>query len=88
VALLDSPALFELLSEKSREHGRRDRQRVVELAELALASVEACAEALGDRAIEMRALGWARLANALRLASAARSASATGRWGCPRVGTP
>jgi AraC-like DNA-binding protein/tetratricopeptide (TPR) repeat protein len=71
---LDSPALFELLSEKSREHGRRDRQRGVELAELALASVEACAEELGDRAVDLRALGWARLANALLFAGEIKKA--------------
>jgi tetratricopeptide (TPR) repeat protein len=86
---LDSPALFELLSEKSRELGRRDRQRGVELAELALASVAACAEALGDRAVDLRALGWARLANALRLACDPKEADramarAEREWATPR----
>lgn len=57
-----------MLSQKSRELGRKDRWRGVVLAEVALASLDGCAAALGDRVVELRALGWARLANALRLA--------------------
>ncbi len=61
-------AMFELLSEKSRVEGRRDRQRGVQLAELALKSLDLCAVALGDELPGLRALGWARLGNARRLA--------------------
>lgn len=64
-----SPALFELLSRKSREEGRRDRRRGVELAELALASIEGSAAPLGARFQDLRVLALARLGHAHRLAS-------------------
>ncbi len=63
-----SPELFDLLREKSRQEGRRDRQRGIELAELALLSLDVSAAALGERIHELRALGRAWLGNAKRLA--------------------
>ena len=63
-----SPALFHLLGEKSRVEGREDRRRGIEFAELALASLEGSAEALGDRYYDHCALGWARIGRARRLA--------------------
>ena len=63
-----TPALFDLLRAKSREAGRQDRRRGVELAELALASLEGCAEALGEDLPNRKAEGWIWLANARRLA--------------------
>jgi AraC-like DNA-binding protein/tetratricopeptide (TPR) repeat protein len=59
--------LFECLSQKSREAGRRNLRRGVELAELALAIVEGSATLLGDHAAEFRLLALARLCNARRL---------------------
>jgi AraC-like DNA-binding protein/tetratricopeptide (TPR) repeat protein len=84
-----SPALFELLSTKSRELGRKDRQRGVELAELALASLDGSAVLLGGRVVELRALGRARLANALLLACDLKEAEramlrADSEWATPR----
>ena len=61
-------ARFEMLCDKSREQGRRDRQAGVALAELALESLEIGASALGEELPGLRALGWARLGNARRLA--------------------
>ncbi len=61
-------AVFELLSAKSREEGRCDRQHGVQLAELALKSLDVCASALGGELPSLRALAWARLGNARRLA--------------------
>ncbi|MCP5109756.1 MAG: tetratricopeptide repeat protein, partial [bacterium] len=63
-----STALFDLLREKSREEGRRDRQRGVEVAELALISLEGSDEIFGERIHDLRALGWAWLGNAQVLA--------------------
>ncbi len=63
-----TPALFDFLRHKSREEGRDDRQRGIQLAELALEALEACAPAVGNRLQDLRALGWASLANARRLA--------------------
>ncbi len=60
--------LFELLSDKSRVEGRRNRQRGVRLAERALECLDLCASVLGDELPGLKALGWARLGNALRLA--------------------
>ena len=62
-----TPALFDLLRDKSRDEGRRQRSRRLELARLALASLDASAEALGPRIRELRALGWAWMGNAQRL---------------------
>jgi tetratricopeptide (TPR) repeat protein len=61
-------ALFDLLRAKSREAGRRDRQRGVEVAELALASLEGCGEALGEDLPNRKAQGWISIANARRVA--------------------
>lgn len=63
-----STELFDLLRMKSREEGRRDPQRGIELAELALLSLEASASVLVERIHELRALGWAWIGNANRLA--------------------
>ncbi len=59
-----STVLFDLLREKSREVGRRDRRRGVEVAELALISLEGSEDIFGDRIHDLRALGWAWLGNA------------------------
>ncbi len=71
-----STAFFDLLRKRSREQGRRDRRRGVELAELALASLEGCEDIFGDRMHDLRALGWAWLGNAHRLALDLPAASA------------
>ncbi|MEE8525664.1 MAG: helix-turn-helix domain-containing protein [Thermoanaerobaculia bacterium] len=62
-----STVLFDLLRKKSREEGRKDRERGVELARLALVSLERHDEIFGGRIHDLRALGWAWLANARRL---------------------
>ncbi|MCP4661829.1 MAG: helix-turn-helix transcriptional regulator [bacterium] len=64
----ESTALFDLLRKKSLEEGRLDRKRGVQLAELALASLDACAAALGEDRPNRQAQGWGCLANAQRLA--------------------
>jgi AraC-like DNA-binding protein len=62
-------ALFDLLREKSREEGRKDRQTGVRLAELALASLDGIAVHLAPEELaNKKAQGWAWLANARRLA--------------------
>ncbi|MCP4657671.1 MAG: helix-turn-helix domain-containing protein [bacterium] len=63
-----TPALFNLLSEKSREEVRRLPGRAVELMELALTSLDATAWVLGGDFPELRARGCACLGNALRRA--------------------
>jgi tetratricopeptide (TPR) repeat protein len=73
----DSPALLELLSRKSLEASRRDRQAGVWPAKLALATVKGSERLLGGRFHHLHALARARLGHALRLAgdfSAAHSA--------------
>ncbi len=64
----DTPTLFNLLGEKSLEEGREDRQRGIEVASLAIESVEANVAAFSNATADFLALGWARLANARRLA--------------------
>ncbi len=59
---------FEALSLRSREEGRKNRQRGLEIAEIALATVEGSLERLAERKYDLLALAWARLANARRLA--------------------
>lgn len=66
--LFRSTVFFDLLRTKSREAGRKDREHGIHLAELALASLEGHDEVFGERIHDLRALGWAWLANARRLA--------------------
>ncbi len=73
-AQFHTPAFFHLLGKKSLEKGRRNRRRGIFLARLALASLEPSREALGDAYHDLRALGWARLGNAWRLANRHREA--------------
>ncbi len=61
-----SRALFDLLRQKSREEGRGDAWRGVELAQLAVESLDGCADELGEAVHDLRALGWAWVANARR----------------------
>lgn len=61
-------ALFDLLHEKSRELGRYDRQRGVDLSLLALESLEANEASLGELVHKLRPQAWAWLGNARRLA--------------------
>ena len=63
----ESAVLVDLLGEKYLEEGRKCRKRGLEIAELAVESVEASAQELGQLAQELRCLTWARLANARRL---------------------
>lgn len=66
--LFHSTVLFDLLRQKSRLEGRKSRPRGIELAELALVSLEKSDEVFGERIHDLRALGWAWLGNAHRLA--------------------
>ncbi len=63
-----TPALFDVLHRSSREEGRKDHQRGIELSQLALDSVEANAETLGPRYHDLRPQARAWLGNAYRLA--------------------
>ena len=63
-----SSALFHLLSKASLEQGRISRQQGIELAELALTFLEVNPKISGEPIADLTALGWARLANARRLA--------------------
>ncbi len=88
--LFCSTVLFDLLREKSRLLGRKSRRRGVELAELALVSLEGSDQIFGERIHDLRALGWACLANAHQLAldlSAAVAAfeQADREWSTPRA---
>ncbi len=85
-----STVLFDLLRRKSRLKGRKKRQRGIELAKLALVSLERSDEVFGERIHDLRALGWAWLANALRLAldfvaAAAAFEQADREWSTPRA---
>ncbi len=80
--------VFELLCERSRIEGRKSRQRGVRLAELALRCLDVCASVLGDELPGLKALGWARLGNAQRLALDFTAAEASFRksafeWSSP-----
>ena len=82
--------LFDLLRRVSRPEGRKSRRRGIEVAELALVSLERSDRVFGDRIHDLRALGWAWLGNAHRLAldfSAAAAAfeQADREWGMPRA---
>ena len=88
--LFASTVFFDLLLEKSRLEGRESRRRGVELAQLALLSLEGADRELGERIHDLRALGWAWLGNAYRLAldfSAAATAfeRANREWSTPRA---
>ena len=66
---LRSTALFDVLREKSREEGRKDRQAGVRIAELAIASLDGVAAHLtSEELANKKAQGWAWLGNARRLA--------------------
>jgi len=66
--LFDTPVFFHLLGEKSLELGRKSQEEGIEVAELALISLEPYSKIAGRAAVaELRALGWARLGNARRL---------------------
>ncbi|MCP4546569.1 MAG: helix-turn-helix domain-containing protein [bacterium] len=83
-------ALFDLLREKSLNAGRVNRHRGVQLAELALASLDACTEALGDDLPNRLAQGWTCLGNAYFLATEparAEQAFARGEFELERAGT-
>lgn len=60
-------ALFDALHQRSRDEGRQDRRRGVELAQLALESVEVNAGSLGPLYHVLRPQAWAWLGNAHRL---------------------
>ena len=88
--LFKSTVLFDLLRKESRLEGRKSRRRGIELAKLALVSLEGSDEIFGQRIHDLRALGWAWLGNALRLAldfSAATAAleQADREWSKPRA---
>ncbi len=88
--LFQSTAFFDLLRTKSRQEGRRDRQHGVRVAELAVVSLEGHDQVFGDRIHDLRALGWAWLANAKRLAFDFASAEkdlerADRQWATPRA---
>ncbi len=85
-----STALFDLLRKKSREEGRKDRARGVDLARLALVSLEGHDAVFGERIHDLRALGWAWLANTrclqLDLSGAVADLVNThNEWSMPRV---
>ncbi len=88
--LFCSTVLFDLLRRTSRLEGRKNRQRGIELAKLALASLERSDQVFGERIHDLRALGWAWLANALRLAldlaaAAAAFQQSDREWSKPRA---
>ena len=87
--LFRSTALFDLLRKTSREEGRKDRERGVQVARLALASLDDHDEVFGGRIHDLRALGWACVANARRLildfdGAEADLARSDGEWSTPR----
>jgi tetratricopeptide (TPR) repeat protein len=66
---LRSTTLFDVLREKSREEGRKDRQAGVRIAELAIASLDGVAAHLtSEELANKKAQGWAWLGNARGLA--------------------
>ncbi len=88
--LFASTALFDLLRETSRQEGRRSRRRGIEVAELALVSLEGGDGVFGEKIHDLRALGWAWLGNAHGLAldlSAGKAAfeHADREWSEPRA---
>ncbi len=88
--LFRSEVLFNLLRKKSRLEGRKSRQRGIEVAKLALVSLERSDHVFGGRVHELRALGWAWLGNAHRLkldfsAAAGAFEQADREWAAPRA---
>ena len=88
--LFRSTVFFDLLRRKSRQEGRKSRQRGIELAKLVLVSLERSDEVFEERVHDLRALSWAWLGNAYRLAldfSAAVAAfeQADRTWSTPRA---
>ncbi len=88
--LFCSTVLFDLLRETSRREGRKHRRRGIEVAELALVSLETSDQVFGERIHDLRALGWAWLGNAHRLAldfpaAAAAFEQADREWSEPRA---
>ncbi|MCP3957596.1 MAG: AraC family transcriptional regulator [bacterium] len=87
--LFRTTVLFDLLRKVSRWEGRKSRRRGVEVAELALISLEGSDRVFGERIHDLRALGWAWLGNAHRLAldfssAAAAFERADREWSTPR----
>ena len=87
--LFHSTVFFDLLRKRSRQEGRKSRQRGIEVAELALVSLESSDEVFAEQIHELRALGWAWLGNAHRLAldftaAAAAFEQADREWAKPR----
>ena len=85
-----STVFFDLLREKSLVAGRKNRRRGVELAELMLLSLENSDAAFGERIHDLRALAWAWIGNAYRLALDFLAASgafeqAEREWSTPRA---
>ena len=85
-----STVFFDLLREKSLVAGRKNRRRGVELAELMLLSLENSDAAFGERIHDLRALAWAWIGNAYRLALDFLAASgafeqAEREWSKPRA---
>jgi len=71
----ETPAIFEHLCRMSREEGRDDRQRGVEIARLALHSLMTLEGLLSEEELRsLEARGWAVLGNAYRLAFSYRDA--------------
>lgn len=88
--LFHSEVFFDLLREKSKLEGRKCRRRGVELAELMLVSLEKSAEVFGERIHDLRALAWAWIGNAHRLAldflaAAGAFQQAEREWSTPRA---
>lgn len=73
---LTSPELFHQLCERSREIGVEEPQNAVQLAELAIRSLDLLEETVSDAALlsSLRAQGWIALADARRYASDERGA--------------
>ncbi len=65
---IDPYALADLLREKSREEGRLDRRRGIEVATLMMESLEGREEILGVVFPQLRAYAWTWISNAHRLA--------------------
>ncbi len=85
-----STVFFDLLRKVSRLEGRKSRRRGIEVAKLAFVSLESSDQVFGERIHDLRALGWAWLANALVLAldfpaAAAAFEQADREWAKPRA---